>query len=65
MRSQNIAWVGTAINLLDVASIGDSLIDRAQTGKSKVEIYLANPYSRLEAVLKVAAIGQVVVKVEV
>lgn len=46
LHSQHIAWVGTAINLLDVASIRDILIHRAQSGKSKVEICLANPYSR-------------------
>jgi tryptophan 2,3-dioxygenase len=44
--SKNIAWVGTAIHLLDIVPIWDTLIGRAQSGESKVEIYLANPYSR-------------------
>jgi hypothetical protein len=46
LRSQHIAWVGTAINLLDVASILNNLIARVESGECKVEIYLANPYSR-------------------
>lgn len=44
-RSENIVWVGTAINLLDVASILNKLLDRIESGNCKVEIYLANPYS--------------------
>jgi 2'-5' RNA ligase len=45
LHSQHIAWVGTAINLLDVASVLDNLISRVECEECEVEIYLANPYS--------------------
>ncbi len=45
LRSRHIAWIGTAINLLDVASVLDHLITRVEHEECQVEIYLANPYS--------------------